>query len=373
MEAEYVRSETVVVMQDILRKYPDRASAVIPSLHRCLKRVEDASGRAAVIWMLGEYGHLIDDAPYLLEPLIDGIETEESASVRCELLTATLKLFFKRPPEVQKMMGRLFKASLADGVNSAVRDRALMYYRLLRADVSEAAQIIGGDRAPVTEFLEEQAPEVLAAIWSEFNSLSVVYNKPSQDFVAQDHLVHALDAVAAAGARAAASATDDSSLLQGGTEDGAIPQVAPSVATAQPTSVAAPAPAPAVDLLGADDLLGWSPPPVAPAPAYAAAPAPVASAALGLSALYSTPAPAPAPVVASSSFFRSGVSLDASVYQSKWGALPPAGAPSQVRGITGIAAADIEGRLRNGSVYPIASGDVGTAFKFYCMYMDFFF
>lgn len=47
MEAEYVRAETVVVMQDLLRKYPDRAPSVIPSLHRCLKRMEDPTGKAA--------------------------------------------------------------------------------------------------------------------------------------------------------------------------------------------------------------------------------------------------------------------------------------------------------------------------------------
>lgn len=55
---------------------------------------------AAVIWMIGEYGQLIDDAPYLLEPLVDSVGDEESITVKCELLSATVKLFFKRPPEV---------------------------------------------------------------------------------------------------------------------------------------------------------------------------------------------------------------------------------------------------------------------------------
>lgn len=87
-------------LSDLLRKYPDRAASVIPSLHRTLKRMDNASGKAAVIWMLGEFGHLIDDAPYLLEPLIDALGSgeTESDSVRCELLAATVKLFFKRPP-----------------------------------------------------------------------------------------------------------------------------------------------------------------------------------------------------------------------------------------------------------------------------------
>lgn len=166
MDAEYVRAETVVVMQDLLRSYPERAASVIPSLHRCLKRMEDANGKAAVIWMIGEYGQLIDDAPYILEPLIDGLSHEESVPVRLELLTATVKLFFKRPPEVQKMLGRLFKACLADGVNATVHDRALLYYRLLRTNVREASSVIGGERAAVGGFHDEQSQQVKDKIFA---------------------------------------------------------------------------------------------------------------------------------------------------------------------------------------------------------------
>jgi hypothetical protein len=49
-------------------------------------------------------------------PVALPVAVPESVSVRSELLTATLKLFFARPPEVRRMMGRLFKSSLADGV-----------------------------------------------------------------------------------------------------------------------------------------------------------------------------------------------------------------------------------------------------------------
>jgi len=113
MDAEYVRGETIMVMQELLRVYPERAPNVVPSLHRCLKKMDgEESGRAAVVWMLGEYGQLIDDAPYLLEPLIDGVNEEPSVQVKCELLTASVKLFFKRPPELHAMLGRLFKVSL---------------------------------------------------------------------------------------------------------------------------------------------------------------------------------------------------------------------------------------------------------------------
>ena len=40
-----------------------------------------------------------------------------------QLLTATTKLFFKRPPEVQKMLGRLLQKCLAEGTAVALHDK----------------------------------------------------------------------------------------------------------------------------------------------------------------------------------------------------------------------------------------------------------
>ena len=45
----------------------------------------------------------------MLEPLVDKISSEQSAEVKLQLLTATMKLFFKKPPECQDMLGRLLK------------------------------------------------------------------------------------------------------------------------------------------------------------------------------------------------------------------------------------------------------------------------
>lgn len=59
--------------------------------------------------MIGEYGDVLDDAPYILEGFVDGFEHEGSRLVRAEILSATMKLFFKRPPEVHRMLGRLLK------------------------------------------------------------------------------------------------------------------------------------------------------------------------------------------------------------------------------------------------------------------------
>ena len=67
---------------DLLRKYPSIAADVLPHLEACLKRVDEPDAKASVIWMFGEFGHLIENAPYLLEPLVDSVVSEPSVPVR---------------------------------------------------------------------------------------------------------------------------------------------------------------------------------------------------------------------------------------------------------------------------------------------------
>lgn len=67
------------------------------------------------------------DAPYLLEPLAGNLE-EEEVEVRLALLTAAAKLFFKRPPECQRLLGLALSKAVSDP-NQDVHDRALFYTR----------------------------------------------------------------------------------------------------------------------------------------------------------------------------------------------------------------------------------------------------
>jgi len=196
MDIDYVSAETVIAMKDLLRKYPERINDVVHIISQCLATLEEADARVAVLWMLGEYGHVLEEGPYVLEPLIDSWDEETSATVHLELLTASLKLFFKRPGEMQKMLGRLFVAATTDTNNNDVHDRALFYYRLLEHDVQEAQDIICGHKDRITTFVEETETEIKDRIFEEFNTLSVVYDQPSEKFIRQT-LVNAAGALVA--------------------------------------------------------------------------------------------------------------------------------------------------------------------------------
>ena len=286
------------------------------------------------------------------------------------------------------MLGRLLKACLGDGVEASVHDRALLYYRLLRADVVGAAAVISGEREPVVAFREEQSPEVdakvraleasssatcgdvavlhnacpmymfhahfhhhhhcaptPAQIWAEFNTLSVLYGKPSELFIAASHQ-RAAQALPPPPPRAAA---DDDSLL--GNADGALGADDGIAIAGAPHHVPAAA-APTAAAAAEEDLLGFG---GGGASSYAA-PTPMAPT--------FNFAPAAPPLLAPDA------ALDAASFQQKWGTLPIAAATTFRAGRVPASAAELEAAMRRGSFFPVASGDVGGAIKCYVFARD---
>ncbi|XP_002516577.2 beta-adaptin-like protein A [Ricinus communis] len=187
MEKDYVTAEALVLVKDLLRKYPQWSHdciAVVGNISS--KNVQEPKAKAALIWMLGEYSQDMNDAPYILESLVENWDDEHSAEVRLHLLTAVMKCFFKRPPETQKALGSALAAGLAD-FHQDVHDRALFYYRLLQHNVSVAERVVNPPKQAVSVFADTQSSEIKDRIFDEFNSLSVVYQKPSYMFTDKEH------------------------------------------------------------------------------------------------------------------------------------------------------------------------------------------
>jgi vesicle coat complex subunit len=160
----HVSGEAVVAIQTLLRKHPallgPAGSATVRGAISTFGRYADEpDARTALLWILGEYGEALEEAPYLLEPMIDEFGEEASAAVRLELLSATVKLLLKRPAEVQAMAGRLLDAAVADTRFTEVHDRAIFYYRLLTHDVGLARRVLTASAECPRAFVEESASE----------------------------------------------------------------------------------------------------------------------------------------------------------------------------------------------------------------------
>ncbi|XP_044349160.1 beta-adaptin-like protein A isoform X2 [Triticum aestivum] len=79
MDKDYVTAETLVLVKDLLRKYPQWSHdciAVVGNISS--QNIQEPKGKAALIWMLGEYSQDMHDAPYVLENLVDNWDEEQS-------------------------------------------------------------------------------------------------------------------------------------------------------------------------------------------------------------------------------------------------------------------------------------------------------
>ncbi|DAZ95562.1 TPA: hypothetical protein N0F65_005878 [Lagenidium giganteum] len=335
MNLDYVRDESLVVMKDLLRKYPEKRHDVLNVLPRIINQVQQSDAKCAVIWMLGEFGQDLRRAPYVLEKIIDEFSEETSPAVLNELLSASMKLFFKRPPEMQSMLGRLLQAAINDANNQDVRDRALLYYRLLQQQPTEQAAAIVAQfetEEPVRIFAEMIETDIKEKLFQEFNSLAVIYGKPSEMFVAPSHLQ----------ATAAPSDGEDEEEEEEGNYDDDAEGYAPNQQTYNaPAAPQRPSQGsgPSMDLLDMDFGGGAAAQPAAATqapPQFALVPNPP---------------------------------MDAGMFQSKWTTNRVVGSVTvQLPGLP--PQADIEKAFAARSIITMASGDVGPQYKFFFYAQD---
>eukprot|EP00562_Extubocellulus_spinifer_P002815 CAMPEP_0178486214 /NCGR_PEP_ID=MMETSP0696-20121128/8692_1 /TAXON_ID=265572 /ORGANISM="Extubocellulus spinifer, Strain CCMP396" /LENGTH=884 /DNA_ID=CAMNT_0020113871 /DNA_START=200 /DNA_END=2854 /DNA_ORIENTATION=+ len=343
LDIGHIASEAASALVDVMRKHPDMMTLIAPPLPRAVKYVSEPKGKAALVHLLGECGEVVPEAPYSLEKLIDQYDDIDDAGVKIALLESTMKLLFKRAPEVQRMLGRLLSKATEDVSNQDLHDRALLYYRLLRSSADPRTVekvVVTSHSLPVaTLFSEDDDKEVREELMKEFDSLSIVYGAKSENFIAKEFQVKFVRMPAEHPLESAAPVVDPGvNEVAGQMQEANLLGDTPVPATNGTASAPAPAPAaPASD--GVMDLLGFSDP--VPAPAAAA---PAASLELDPS-----------------------VTLSGEEYQSKWGAVADSEAITVTIPLKALPPSTdaVEGPLGAAALTTMASGDLPTELKFF--------
>ena len=156
-KVNYVVQEVIVVIKDILRKYPGY-EGVIPTLCKYIDELDEPEARAALIWIVGEYAEKISNADDILSGFVEGFLEEFTqvshlvdlfggrgcgtnkcdAQVQLQILTAIVKLFLKKPSNNQGLVQKVLQQATTDNDNPDIRDRAYIYWRLLSGDLDVA-------------------------------------------------------------------------------------------------------------------------------------------------------------------------------------------------------------------------------------------
>lgn len=336
-----VTSEAATALAALVRRYESIKPVISPPLPRALKYISEPTGKASIIFLLGECGADIIEAPYALEKVIDSYDNIDDANIKTALLAATLNLFFTRPPEVQQMLGRLLKKAAEDVSSQDLHDRALFYYRLLRSspDPTVAKSVISKSmKMSASQFTEEDNSELRAALMDEFNTLCTVYRCKPENFIDEENIVpfvrlptdHPLAAASPVVDPGVNTITDQMNGASINGESGGYDAAA-----------VAPQHAPSVEI----DLLGFG--------------------------FDDSPSPVPAPSASNSLqslSLKSKLSLSGEDYQNKWGSFPD----SEAVVLSGLPMSSapsstdvVEGTLSAFNVFTMASGELPTEFKFF--------
>lgn len=181
-KVNYVVQESVVVIKDIFRKYPNRYESVIATLCENLEELDEPEAKASMVWIIGEYAERIDNADELLESFLETFH-DETSQVQLQLLTATVKLFLKNPDTTQDMVQRVLNMATEDSDNPDLRDRGYVYWRLLSADPEAARAVVLSEKPEISDDAFTIEPSLLDDLMSQLSSLSSVYHKPPEAFV----------------------------------------------------------------------------------------------------------------------------------------------------------------------------------------------
>mmetsp|Transcript_32785 Transcript_32785/g.83205 ORF Transcript_32785/g.83205 Transcript_32785/m.83205 type:complete len:911 (-) Transcript_32785:492-3224(-) len=187
-KVNYVVQEAVIVIKDIFRRYPNQYESIIATLCDNLDSLDEPEAKASMIWIIGEYAERIDNADELLESFLETFP-EEVASVQLQLLTATVKLFLKRPNEAaQKMISLVLSCATNDTDNPDLRDRAYIYWRLLSTDPEAAKDVVLSEKPVIMDDSSNLDPLLLDKLLGQMATLASVYHKPADSFVSRQRL-----------------------------------------------------------------------------------------------------------------------------------------------------------------------------------------
>ncbi|CAG8530085.1 6844_t:CDS:10 [Cetraspora pellucida] len=181
-KVNYVVQEAIVVIKDIFRKYPHKYEGIIQTLCQNLDALDEPEAKASLIWIIGEYAERIENANELIVTFLDTFR-DENSQVQLQLVTATVKLFLKKPQPTQNIVQRTLQTATSECDNPDIRDRAYIYWRLLSTDPQAAKAVVLSDKPPISVQSNTISSSLLEELISNISTLASVYHKPPETFL----------------------------------------------------------------------------------------------------------------------------------------------------------------------------------------------
>lgn len=181
-KVNYVVQEAIIVIRDIFRKYPNKYEALLKDICENLKSLDDPEAKASIVWIIGEYVEMIENADDLLANFAEGFKDEPDV-VQQQILISCVKLFLSRPADGQEIVRDLLKTITTECENPDLRDRGFIYWRLIATNPQLAKKIVFSERPLISEQSYTIDSDLLDKLVENIGTLSAVYYKEPAAFV----------------------------------------------------------------------------------------------------------------------------------------------------------------------------------------------
>ena len=177
-KVSYVVQEATIVIKDIFRRYPGRYELIIPKLCENLDVLDEPEAKASMVWIIGQFANLIDNADELMDDLTYNF-LEEPIEVQFALVTAAVKLFIYKSTSdsVKALVHKVLKWTTEDIDNPDLRDRGFMYWRLLAINPTVAGEIVLSEKPAITNDADRMDRGALDQLLLHTGTLGSIYHK----------------------------------------------------------------------------------------------------------------------------------------------------------------------------------------------------
>jgi vesicle coat complex subunit len=182
-QGDYILQAVAIALQSLLRKFPDEGLDLVPTLLESIEAYDEDEARASIVWMIGQYGPVLDNTLTLVTGFIDNFALEPTF-VQSELLTTCLKLFLYDQSIYRETLKAVIAKGLAGIENADLWERSILYGRILEADLDLITPINSqslGLKMPGPTSLD---PDIVTHLLCEIGTLSSVYHRlPTKDSI----------------------------------------------------------------------------------------------------------------------------------------------------------------------------------------------
>ncbi|OAQ79218.1 AP-1 complex subunit beta-1 [Purpureocillium lilacinum] len=175
-KVNYVVQECVVVIKDILRKYPGY-EGVIPTLCQHIEDLDEPEARGALIWIVGEYAEKISNADQILEGFVEDPTTNPDSRRQAVFEEASQHA----GPRAKGTAGCDGRKRQPGYPRQGLRVLAITFRR--PGCCQGKSCIILSQKPTISTTMTSLPPALLEQLLAELSTLASVYHKPPESFV----------------------------------------------------------------------------------------------------------------------------------------------------------------------------------------------